>query len=322
LTAPIEDATLSFPTAGTYDLRSASLSGTITLVNTSGGAVLVKLPLGTTYVNSGPSITVEVSREYVVTAANIPAGASVRLFNDTQATELDMEVGLGSGGYSTTITLKTGGTIEVGDTLRLDAFKASGTTYSTYYTASTIVSALGDWTIIDPWETWAEATALGVDGSTVTDFQTDYSNVQVDINDTSAAGFWVKDLIAFILYKTMEADGMRTFFGALTAQNSARWIVDATAVDLMADNITAYMVDQTDEVVITRSDGVYLGMNPTTSGYPVRFSLANDISTVLPTAASFAGAVWEHTATTAVGTKGDDLKKAKTAAQTAVALSA
>jgi hypothetical protein len=50
----------TFTTAGTYNFGAAKFSGTVTLVNNSGGAVTVQLPTGTAYTNSGPSITVSV----------------------------------------------------------------------------------------------------------------------------------------------------------------------------------------------------------------------------------------------------------------------
>ena len=51
-------ATVRFTTAGDYDLRGATVSGTLTLTNTSGGNVTVQVPTGLTIVNSGPNITV------------------------------------------------------------------------------------------------------------------------------------------------------------------------------------------------------------------------------------------------------------------------
>ncbi len=59
ITQSLGTATLRFSTAGTYDLRGANISGTVTLENTSGGAVTVQLQPGVTFVNSGPNITVD-----------------------------------------------------------------------------------------------------------------------------------------------------------------------------------------------------------------------------------------------------------------------
>lgn len=291
-------ATITITAAGTYDLRGADLSGTITLVNTSGGPVLVKVATGVTVTNLGPDLTVEVSRVMSISAANVPAGASVRLVNVTSGAELDIEIGLASAGYTTAVTVTAGGDVETGDTLRLDAIRAAGTSYSRYYTAQAVVGASGDWTVIEPWETWTEASALGVDGSAVTDFRTDYTSIQIDIQDTSAPGFWVKELVGFLLYKTAaEADGLRNFFGALLAQNAARWVVDVAAVDLTIDNLSASSVQQTDEVIISRSDGATLAVQPTTGGGGIGFAIANDVAALLPSGSAVAASVRTELAT-------------------------
>lgn len=49
---------IDFTAAGTYNMGGSTFSGTVELVNNSGGAVTVALPTGTSYTNTGPSITV------------------------------------------------------------------------------------------------------------------------------------------------------------------------------------------------------------------------------------------------------------------------
>lgn len=279
---PVDGVTLVLPAAGTYDLRGVALSGTITLDDTAAGPVLVKLPPGVAHVIEGLNVTVEVSRELTITAANIPAGAAVRLYNVTQAAELEIEIGTAGAGWATTVTVTEGGSVEVGDTLRIDAIRAVGTSYSRYYTAQAVVGATGDWQVIEPWLAWPEATALGVDGATVLDFATDYANVQIDIVE-DPQGYWRgAELIAFILHKTAtEADGMRAFFGALQAQNAARWVVDVARVNLRLDNLSADSADQADEVIVTRSDGSALRVQPTTGGGGIGVAIANDVPGLL-----------------------------------------
>ena len=55
----LESATVRFTAAGTYDLRGATIGGTLTVTNTSGGAVTVQVQPSVTVVNSGPNITVD-----------------------------------------------------------------------------------------------------------------------------------------------------------------------------------------------------------------------------------------------------------------------
>jgi hypothetical protein len=82
----LETATVRFTAAGTYDLRGATISGTLTLTNTSGGAVTVQLQPGVTFVNSGPSITVDNAVSATLTIDGIVSGSRILIRRtDTQA---------------------------------------------------------------------------------------------------------------------------------------------------------------------------------------------------------------------------------------------
>jgi hypothetical protein len=73
----LETATMRFTAAGTYDLRGATINGTLTLTNTSGGAVTVQLQPGVTFVNSGPSITVDNAVSATLTIDGIVSGSRI-----------------------------------------------------------------------------------------------------------------------------------------------------------------------------------------------------------------------------------------------------
>jgi hypothetical protein len=82
----LETATMRFTAVGTYDLRGATISGTLTLNNTSGGAVTVQLQPGVTFVNSGPSITVDNAVSATLTIDGIVSGSRILIRRtDTQA---------------------------------------------------------------------------------------------------------------------------------------------------------------------------------------------------------------------------------------------
>ena len=51
-------ATLTFTSPGTYDLRDSSITGTLTTINSSGGAVTVRVLPSVTVINLGPNITI------------------------------------------------------------------------------------------------------------------------------------------------------------------------------------------------------------------------------------------------------------------------
>lgn len=78
----IGTTTLQLTAVGVYQMGAADIAGTVTLTNTSGGAITVELPAGTSYVNSGPSITVSlptVTRG--LSLSSLVAGSTVRVFD-------------------------------------------------------------------------------------------------------------------------------------------------------------------------------------------------------------------------------------------------
>ncbi len=81
--------------AGDYDFANTVFSGTVELVNSSGGAVTMALPAGTSYTNTGPNITVTVPSLTTTIAANVSlAGAEVRIYDmdNTPAGSLGTEL--------------------------------------------------------------------------------------------------------------------------------------------------------------------------------------------------------------------------------------
>lgn len=80
-TTPISGSDVRFTTAGSYHL-TGQISGTIELLNTSGGAVTVYLPAGANYTNTGPNITVELPVAALTIAANVSlVGAEIRVYD-------------------------------------------------------------------------------------------------------------------------------------------------------------------------------------------------------------------------------------------------
>jgi hypothetical protein len=95
---------MRFTAAGTYDLRGATISGTLTLTNTSGGAVTVQLQPSVTFVNTGPNITVDNSVSATLTIDGIVSGSSILIRRtDTQAVLANATTGT-SYAYSYTVS--------------------------------------------------------------------------------------------------------------------------------------------------------------------------------------------------------------------------
>jgi len=81
-TPNLGSSVIEFAGTGTYSLSGATISGTVELVNTSGGAVTVSLPAGTNYTNSGPNITESQPSLTTTISANVSlVGAEVRVYD-------------------------------------------------------------------------------------------------------------------------------------------------------------------------------------------------------------------------------------------------
>jgi hypothetical protein len=76
ITQAFGTATITFTAGGTYDLRGNSITGTLTFVNTSGSPVTVRIDPGVSFVNSGPSLTVDNSPPPVYQSVTVTNGVA------------------------------------------------------------------------------------------------------------------------------------------------------------------------------------------------------------------------------------------------------
>lgn len=101
LSQDLGTATLTFTAAGTYDLRGASITGALTLVNTSGGAVTVRVLPSVSVTNNGPNITVNTAIAATFTISNLIVGSRLLIRRtDTQAVLLNEVVAGTSRAYN------------------------------------------------------------------------------------------------------------------------------------------------------------------------------------------------------------------------------
>jgi hypothetical protein len=101
----LNNATVRFTSAGTYDLRNATITGTVTLTNTSGGAVTVQLLPTVTFINSGPNITVDNAVSATLTISGLVAGSRLLLRRtDTSAVLINEIVAGTTRAYTYTYT--------------------------------------------------------------------------------------------------------------------------------------------------------------------------------------------------------------------------
>lgn len=263
ITRLYDSVDFDFSTIGTYDFRNSTIDGTIDLTNSSAGAVTVKLNPSASYTNTGPNITVESSVAVVINAVNLIDDTRVQLYNVTQDAEISNEIVSGGSGYTYNATLGPGEEVEDGDQIRLRATYVDGITAKEEVLANGIVTESG-LTFIDSQVDDDIYNVYGIDGSTVTNFAADYVDTEVDL--VIASDFTAQSLYAWWTYNTTTENGIRNFFGGVTAEDSSNIRINNSLVNIKFDNDTTTNLIQTDNIRLYRSDEVYPVKNPTTGG--------------------------------------------------------
>jgi hypothetical protein len=228
---------------------------------------------------------------------NILTGSKVRIYNVTTATEVYID----TPGTSYSDFYTDGTTYTAGDTINIRIHKRGYLTYETI-----IVAATSGWAVSANQIEDEVYTDLGIDGSTVTGFDADYLNNEIDV--TVNVNFNISDMYAWWSYNLESDDGIRNLVGGITALDVANFRINNSVVNVFIDNTTSTNLRQLDNRRIFRAD----------NAYPVKSSGGGGIDVV-----------WRNTILIAeVGTSGltpeestkldDILKETKTA----VALSA
>lgn len=254
---------IDFATSGTYNLQNSTFSGTLTVSNSSGGAVTVKVLPGTTVVNNGPNITLDDTETGLVTAPNIIDGSRYQLYNVTQTNEIANGLVSGGSGLSLSVILGAGQDALSGDTIRLRVTYQSGTSAKNELESTALITSAGV-TFLDSQTDNEVYNSYGIDGSTITQFSADYADDEVDI--TVASNFNGKDFYSWWVYNETTAQGIDEFFGVLTALDQANLRINSSLLNVFIDNATSTNIWQNDNVRIFREDGNYPVKNPATSG--------------------------------------------------------
>lgn len=247
---------LNFDTAGTYTVTNSNI-GEVT--NTSGGIVTLNVDNNTTIsTNTGPDINIILPPKSV-TVTDLIVGSRVQIFNVTTGTEISNGVAVSS---TFTYTL-TGSEISTGDTVRVRATQQNGVTASLPLEALGVFGVDGV-SIIGTQSPDLIYNSFGIDGSLVTKFNLDFSNVQIDY--TVASDFTAQELYAWWVYSITSNNGIRDFFGGITAVDLANIRINNSVVNIFFDTTTNFNILQTDNVRLFREDEQYPVINPTTGG--------------------------------------------------------
>ena len=162
-----------------------------------------------------------------IRADNLLTGSRVQLYNVTDSTELLNTVTSGAGlvypivapGTAKTIRLRVA---KVGY-LPIEAFG---------------VLSGGSVSFLDSQAVDTVYNAIGIDGSTVTEFTPDYPNLQIDADDADGQT-QVQRVYAWSRWANTAADGIRLMHNAVQAQDSANFLIDVALVDARFDNVSA-----------------------------------------------------------------------------------
>lgn len=162
-----------------------------------------------------------------VTVSGLVANSRVRLNNSTDNIELYNAVVAG-----TSVTIPATWTAD--KTLDLRVTNVSGVTaYLPYQAAGTLTSSMASFTVSQSLDTVYNSNAI--DGSTVTEFITDYPNIQIDIDDPDGVTS-VQRLYAWLQYSTHTSQGIVYYFNGILAQDATNYKIQVSVVDLLLDN--------------------------------------------------------------------------------------
>jgi hypothetical protein len=191
--------TIEFGAAGNYNLAAADITGTVTLVNTSGGAVTVNLDAGMSYVNTGPNITVDMPQVYQSFTVNgLVSGSLVQIYDVTNSVQLAL--GTSTTSYAWTDTVSAVGSRQI----RLRLAYCAGTTAKEFIEIAnagtcgiTFATAVKDYTAAQVPDAVYNLNA--VDGSLVTGITINDTLNKVEIAIAGGAVTW-QDIYAYGVY--------------------------------------------------------------------------------------------------------------------------
>ena len=225
--------------------------------------------------------------------SGIVSGSRLQVYNVTTATEMYNAV-VGGTTYSTSYNNGTGYT--AGDVVRVRLTYCSGTTAklpAEYFT----IAASGGWSVLASQENDTVYIDNGIDGSTVTEYASDYVNVQIDISDPDNTTT-IQRGYAWYCYQMTLIDGIRYFFDAFIAEDAYNYLLNTDVADIKVQNTGASGVTLTGGA-LRRKDG----SSPIASGGSVYMYYGRAYSDVVTVSGSnvvtgdladIAPAVWGH----------------------------
>jgi hypothetical protein len=126
----------------------------------------------------------------------------------------------------------------------------------------------------------------GVDGTTVTEFDADYPNIQVDIDDPDGETT-VQRLYAWYTANTFTSGGVADYFGGMIGEDSANYKIITDIVDLKLDNIATSplmiiggRLYRDDATTVITSGSNSIQMDPSKAYLANSTDIATDLNTI------------------------------------------
>ena len=209
----------------TITIKASSFPGSITtsgVVTLSNGAVV----LGTITDASGTRSTLQYS------VSGLIQHSRIQLYNVTA----DTEIFNGSVNATTYSAQYTEGTeVTTGDEIRLRVTRQFGATAYLPYTATAIATSAGFSFKASQLDDLVY-NANGIDGSLITTLTADFPNVQVDVDDADGSCD-VREIYARYVNIITTEEGIRQWFGGITAINTVNYQVNTAVNDLTIQNV-------------------------------------------------------------------------------------
>jgi len=270
------DATAAsvFALAGnTLTIKASTYTGDMT---TTG---VITLANGATFVGTRTDANGTIAPPKTVSVTGLTAGSRLRIYNTTTATEVVNQIVAGTS-YSATYNEGTGYT--TGNTLTITATWQSGTSAKLPFSTQSVVGSTG-WSALVSQQNDTVYNSIAVDGSTVTEFAPDYTNVQVDISDPNGQTS-VDRLYAWFAYITTTESGIRNWFGGIVAEDAANFRVVTATLNLKIDNVSATGVEFTGGHRLYRDDNATPLVASTTGGGSISLFAGKVYTSVVSTA--------------------------------------
>ena len=270
------DATAAsvFALAGnTLTIKASTYTGDMT---TTG---VITLANGATFVGTRTDANGTIAPPKTVSVTGLTAGSRLRIYNTTTATEVVNQIVAGTS-YSATYNEGTGYT--TGNTLTITTTWQSGTSAKLPFSTQSVVGSTG-WSALVSQQNDTVYNSIAVDGSTVTEFAPDYTNVQVDISDPNGQTS-VDRLYAWFVYITTTESGIRNWLGGIVAEDAANFRVVTATLNLKLDNVSATGVEFTGGHRLYRDDNATPLVSSTTGGGSISLFAGKVYTSVVSTA--------------------------------------